>query len=222
MKGAVTQADFAFVGQAFAVLAPYADLRHVYLQAPFEQRVQRVLAREGVPDLAAAEERVPEADQEAACTAPARPNQGQTMSVAQSTTRYRVVVTLLACLVLVLGLLSRRSLPFVPGLIQAYSGDVLWALLVYLLVRWLRPTQPVLLSGIYAGMFALGIELSQLYHAPWLDAIRQTPVGGLILGFGFLWSDLVCYTCGIAIGCVGESSLRYVRTLREHQAPTAG
>ncbi len=130
------------------------------------------------------------------------------MSVAQSTTRYRLVVTLLACLVLVLGLLSRRSLPFVPGLVQAYSGDVLWALLVYLLVRWLRPTQPVMLSGIYAGMFALGIELSQLYHAPWLDAIRQTPVGGLILGFGFLWSDLVCYTCGIAIGCVCESSLR--------------
>ena len=45
-------------------------------------------------------------------------------------------------------------------------------------------------------MFFYGIELSQLYHALWIDAIRNTTLGGLIIGFGFLWSDLVCYTIG--------------------------
>jgi hypothetical protein len=47
------------------------------------------------------------------------------------------------------------------------------------------------------AMLALGfsvcIEVSQLYHTPWLDAIRNMPLGGLILGFTFVWSDLVCY-----------------------------
>ncbi|MCA9011825.1 MAG: DUF2809 domain-containing protein [Planctomycetaceae bacterium] len=35
---------------------------------------------------------------------------------------------------------------------------------------------------------------------PWLDSLRQTILGRLILGFGFLWSDLLCYTAGVAIG----------------------
>ncbi|MDO4536447.1 MAG: DUF2809 domain-containing protein, partial [Clostridium perfringens] len=41
---------------------------------------------------------------------------------------------------------------------------------------------------------------SQIYHAPWIDSIRNTTLGGLVLGFGFLWSDILCYTIGIAIG----------------------
>ena len=36
----------------------------------------------------------------------------------------------------------------------------------------------------------------------WIDAIRNTTLGGLILGFGFLWSDLVCYTIGIIVGAI--------------------
>lgn len=40
---------------------------------------------------------------------------------------------------------------------------------------------------------------SQLYHAPWIDSIRATSLGGLVLGFGFLVSDLICYTCGVLI-----------------------
>jgi hypothetical protein len=51
-----------------------------------------------------------------------------------------------------------------------------------------------------ALIFSFFIEISQFYHAPWIDAIRQTRIGGLILGFGFLWSDLVCYTAGIVSG----------------------
>ncbi len=46
---------------------------------------------------------------------------------------------------------------------------------------------------------AFVVELSQLYHAPWIDSIRQTTLGGLVLGFGFLWTDLLCYSVGIAI-----------------------
>jgi hypothetical protein len=44
-----------------------------------------------------------------------------------------------------------------------------------------------------------GIELSQLYHARWIDNIRETNIGGLVLGFGFLWSDVLAYTLGVAL-----------------------
>ena len=51
--------------------------------------------------------------------------------------------------------------------------------------------------SIAALTFSYGIEISQLYHAPWIDALRAYSLGGLILGFGFLWSDLVCYSVGV-------------------------
>ena len=46
----------------FAVLGRYADVLNVHIQAPFSDRVQRVMAREGLPDLQAAEERVRDDD----------------------------------------------------------------------------------------------------------------------------------------------------------------
>ena len=137
------------------------------------------------------------------------------------TTRYRIKITSFACLVLVLGLLSRSRLPFLPPLIRSYSGDVLWALLVYLLVRWLGPKHRLYHSALYASLFAFGIEVSQLYHAPWIDAIRHTRLGGLVLGFGFLWSDLVCYTSGILLGWVCETLSQPVNVAQTHSGKVA-
>ncbi|MCI4670530.1 MAG: DUF2809 domain-containing protein [Bacteroidia bacterium] len=54
-------------------------------------------------------------------------------------------------------------------------------------------------SAILALLFCFGIELLQFYHAPWIETLRQTTIGGLILGFSFLWSDILCYTIGILI-----------------------
>jgi hypothetical protein len=127
------------------------------------------------------------------------------------TARYRITITLFGGLVLVLGLLSRSPWLSLSPFIRAYSGDILWALLVYLLIRWLRPPQQLYLSALAAGLIALGIEISQLYHAPWIDTLRHTRIGGLILGFGFLWSDLICYACGITLGFACEMTAQAMR-----------
>ena len=50
-------------------------------------------------------------------------------------------------------------------------------------------------------------------HALPLDALRATLFGRLVLGPGFLWSDLVCYAAGIAIGVVAELALRVRRAV---------
>jgi hypothetical protein len=99
-----------------------------------------------------------------------------------------------------------QSLPLRAGsLTRSYSGDVLWALLVCLLIRWLQPSQRLYLSALSASLVALRIEISQLDHAPWIDTLRHTRIGGLIFGFGFLWSDLMCYVCGITLGFIWET-----------------
>lgn len=107
--------------------------------------------------------------------------------------------------VLALGLASRRFGAVLPGFVAAYAGDTLWATLVFLGSAWLLPGWSTARLAALAAAFAAAIEISQLYQAAWINAIRHTVLGGLVLGFGFLWSDLVCYAVGIALGALMDS-----------------
>jgi hypothetical protein len=111
--------------------------------------------------------------------------------------------------VIALGLTSRtKSLqPHLPHFISEYAGDTLWALVVFFGFGLLFPKLSTWRVAALASGFALIIELSQLYHAAWLDALRHTRLGGLALGYGFLWSDLVCYGVGVLLGIALELSL---------------
>ncbi len=102
-------------------------------------------------------------------------------------------------LVVVLGLGSRRFRGELPGILGEYAGDTLWATMVFLLIALVWNRELMGKIGLAAGLFCLGIEVSQLYHAAWIDAVRATRLGALVLGHGFLWSDLVCYAAGIAL-----------------------
>ncbi len=120
--------------------------------------------------------------------------------------RSRFVYALLIALVIALGLASRAVFfqAYLPTFINEYAGDTLWALTAFLGFGFLFPQ---LATGRVAGLalsFAVLIEVSQLSHASWLEALRHTRLGGLVLGFGFLWSDLVCYAVGIALGAAAE------------------
>ena len=115
--------------------------------------------------------------------------------------RNRLLYLILTIIVMVLGLLSRK-ISGLHKIIELYSGDILWALMVFLLFAFLFNKKSTIFIISWAIIFSYSIEISQLYHAPWIDAIRNTVLGGLILGFGFLWSDLVCYTIGIIIGII--------------------
>lgn len=115
--------------------------------------------------------------------------------------RSRLLYLILTIIVMILGLLSRK-ISGLPKIIELYSGDILWALMVFLMISFVFNRKSVTFITIVSICFSYGIELSQLYHAPWIDAIRNTTLGGLILGFGFLWRDLVCYTIGIIIGII--------------------
>lgn len=114
---------------------------------------------------------------------------------------------------MILGLLSRK-LDNLPVIVSLYAGDILWALMVFLIVDFVFNNKPILFNISIAIIFSYGIEISQLYHAPWIDSIRNTTLGGLILGFGFLWSDLICYTIGIFIGGIIESIFKRINTKR--------
>ena len=118
--------------------------------------------------------------------------------------RNRLIYLLAALAVVVLGLSSRKYSGVLPDFIVSYAGDTLWALTAFLGVGLLFPEWSTSRVSVTALLFAFAIELSQLLHFPWMDQIRRTKSGGLILGYGFLWSDLLCYVSGVAIGFILE------------------
>ena len=134
---------------------------------------------------------------------------------------------LLAWLVLIalatfLGLGSRRHAENLPGFVASYAGDTLWALVAFLGVGLLLPRASTWRIAALAMSFSVLIEVSQLYHAPWIDSIRRTTLGGLVFGQGFLWSDLACYVAGVGIGVLAEVALGRFFTDRRDSAQRTG
>jgi hypothetical protein len=128
---------------------------------------------------------------------------------------------LLPCLLLlmVLGLGSRSAWArrVLPGFVTAYAGDTLWATLVYLGLLWLWPRLSMGRAAAGALGFSFVIEFSQLLHSPGLDALRANPLAALVLGRGFLVSDLFCYAVGVALGvAIDKGFLSRISRERRH------
>lgn len=112
--------------------------------------------------------------------------------------RNRLFYGVLIVLTIALGLFSRKiAYPYLPDLINDYLGDALWAVMIFLIFRFTFFNKDTRYIAIISLAFCFLIETSQLYHAPWIDAIRATTLGGLVLGSGFLWSDLFAYYIGV-------------------------
>lgn len=114
--------------------------------------------------------------------------------------RNKVLYTLLIILSILVGLGSRKFPEMLPYFLSLYLGDTLWALMVFFILGLICSRKSTLYNGILALGFSYMIEFSQLFHASWIDNIRNTTLGGLMLGYGFLYSDLLCYTFGIILG----------------------
>jgi hypothetical protein len=91
--------------------------------------------------------------------------------------RTRFVYILAATVVVIAGLASRRYRGQLPAFLAEYAGDTLWALMLFLLVSTLLAGRPVLARAAISLALAFLVEISQLYHAPWIDSIRQTTLG---------------------------------------------
>ncbi len=97
-------------------------------------------------------------------------------------------------------LFIRNSWSKLPYCINFWIGVFLWAMMLYWACRFVflhvnRSIMTVLLI-----IFCWTIETSQMFHTVWLDAFRNTTFGGLLLGHGFLWSDILAYTAGAVAG----------------------
>ncbi|WP_068843190.1 DUF2809 domain-containing protein [Flavobacterium chilense] len=111
----------------------------------------------------------------------------------------RIYYSILFLLVIFLGILSRK-ISFIP----LCTGDFLYAVMIYLLIRIVFISKTFFQILILALLTCYAIEFFQLYQAEWIIELRQTLFGRYVLGQGFLWSDILAYTFGAASAYITE------------------
>lgn len=83
-------------------------------------------------------------------------------------------------------------------------GDIFYAVMIYFIVRFFLLKSDLKIITFISIVTCYGVEILQLYQANWIVEIRNTTFGHLVLGQGFLWSDLLAYTLGIILCYIVE------------------
>lgn len=122
--------------------------------------------------------------------------------------RPRALYVALLVLTVASGLASRRFPDWQPLWLARYAGDTLWAVMVFWMSCLLAPRRPTVALAVFALAVAYAVEFSQMYRSSWSDAVRGSAFGALVLGQGFLWSDLVCYSVGVGLAALLDAGLR--------------
>ncbi|MBW7476164.1 DUF2809 domain-containing protein [Paenibacillus oenotherae] len=116
--------------------------------------------------------------------------------------RARLGYFIMVIVVIVLGLSSRAFADELPAFIADHFGDALWAGMIYFAIRIVFINRTLGMAAGLGVMLCFGIEFSQLYQADWINDIRATTLGALILGKGYLTMDLIRYSVGILVSCL--------------------
>jgi hypothetical protein len=114
----------------------------------------------------------------------------------------RIIYFFSIVLIICLGL-SSRKINFIP----LFVGDILWATMIFFIVRCLLLNMSIRAIAFISILICFSVEFSQLYQAEWINVVRHTLPGRLILGQGFLWSDLIAYIAGVFIAIIVDAYL---------------
>jgi hypothetical protein len=133
------------------------------------------------------------------------------MAIDAAAARRRLPALAAMLATLLLGLASRHWPALLPGALGKYPGDALWALMVFLGWRALRPRAATRSVALLALATSAAIESAKLWQAPWLVQFRHTTAGHLLLGHVFSWQNLVAYGVGVLAG-VALDRLLFRRT----------
>lgn len=86
-------------------------------------------------------------------------------------------------------------------------GDALWAAMIVWWVGVIAPTSRPVIRAAWAYAACVVVEVSQLYHSPAIDAVRDTRLGQLVLGTGFDPRDLAAYALGVLVALLIDAGL---------------
>jgi len=111
--------------------------------------------------------------------------------------RLRAAYAASALVTIAVGLAFRFGSTGLPLAVHDVVGDALWAVMLTWWVSALWPRRARIARAAIALGTCWAVEVSQLVHAPGLDAVRGTTLGQLVLGSGFDPRDLAAYALGV-------------------------
>ena len=89
-----------------------------------------------------------------------------------------------------------------PPSLRDIVGDALWTAMVVWLLAAAVPTLRLPFRSGVAIAISYGVEFSQLYSSPALDALCSVTLGHLLLGSGFDRRDFVAYAVACLLRCL--------------------
>jgi len=119
----------------------------------------------------------------------------------------RAVFVALAVGTIGLGLWVHRGGPALSPVVRDRLGDALWAVMMAWWAGAAAPGARIVARSATALGICVAVELSQLVHGPWIDGVRQTTFGQLVLGSGFDPRDLAAYAIGILAAALFERAV---------------
>ncbi|MEQ9359490.1 ribosomal maturation YjgA family protein [Coleofasciculus chthonoplastes] len=125
--------------------------------------------------------------------------------------KYRIILLISIILIAPLGYAVRFYAPAPEWLndrLGSFAYEIFWILLVGLFFPQASP----LWTAVGVCIVTCLLEVLQLWQSPFLQAIRATLLGRVILGNTFTWSDFPAYFIGSFLGWVWmRSALVYSR-----------
>lgn len=121
----------------------------------------------------------------------------------------RIIFLIVSFLTIVTGLFVRLKKHWFPDILNLFLGDILYAFMMFYIVSFCMPHKNIKARAVAALLICYCIEVLQLYQAEWITAVRHTILGKLVLGSGFLWSDILAYTIGITAAFIFEKFMLF-------------
>lgn len=113
----------------------------------------------------------------------------------------------LALATIAVGLLVHEQGTALGPVARDVLSDALWAAMIVWWVSALVPGARLGVRSAIAYAICAGVEVSQLFHTPALDAIRSTTAGQLVLGSGFDARDLASYALGVICAALLDATV---------------
>jgi Protein of unknown function (DUF2809) len=112
---------------------------------------------------------------------------------------YRLALLCSMIIIVLLGYWVRFRGVF-PEWLNDALGSLAYEIFWILLVVWLLPRAALWQVALGVCLATCAIEFLQLYQPDWLQALRRTLPGRLVLGNQFSWADFPAYVVGSLAG----------------------
>lgn len=121
---------------------------------------------------------------------------------------YRRILALSLVGITLLGLIGKFYSGPGHSWVNNSFGGIPYEIFWMLLIAYLWPHLSALWVAVGVLVATCGLEVLQLWQPLWLQAIRATLPGRLILGNSFSWSDFLYYIIGCGLGWLWLRSLQ--------------